>query len=274
MRYLLVRSENASPLAQYYTQVASVEGVSIFKNEQARPRLFSITAPEANIHQTFGGQLSLLDYSLSKVQSEEGDSPRTVLQTWWGCQDPIPKNYTLYIHYVDKAGEILAQDDHLLGIRFPHRRLPTSQWKCPGYFRDVSYVPSNLLKEGKLRVAFGVWIPETGERLSPSGELPIDQYGRARLEIEGAWGVKTSPEEVLFDEYGRMWIDSSEPSSYSETVRLLYYKGDRIGADVALKRDSVLVHSTNYVSGWRATVDDVPVPVFRVADFLQGVFVP
>ena len=36
----------------------------------------------------------------------------------------------------------------------------------------------------------------------------------------------------------------------------------------------ILVHGTNYSSGWNATVDSGPTPVFPVADLVQGVQVP
>lgn len=276
VRYLLVRLENATPLAQNYTHIASTESVSIFENEQARLRLFPIMAPEevSTVSQTFGGQITLMDYFLGEVQSTDGGSPGIALFTWWSCRNPVAEDYTLYMHYVDGSGDLLAQDDHLLGLRLPGGTLPTSQWACPGYYRDVSYVPSELAESGELHVALGLWIPETGQRLVPSGGLRVDQFGRTCLEVGGLEQVEPMAGAVLMDEWGRMWIDSPEPSSYLETVRLLHYEGDRIGADVIFERDGILVHGTNYVSGWKAIVDDMQVPVLRVAGFLQGVLVP
>ena len=64
------------------------------------------------------------------------------------------------------------------------KTLPTSKWACPGHHIGVSHLPRELVKARGLDVALGLWIPETGERLTPSGELPVDQYGRVRLEVD------------------------------------------------------------------------------------------
>lgn len=83
-----------------------------------------------------------------------------------------------------------------------------------------------------------------------------------------------SEETVLVDEYKRVWTSALNPPLSSATVRLREYEDDYLVADVAFTRDGALIHSTNFVSGWRATVDGVPTPVFSVAGSLQGVVVP
>ncbi len=272
VKYLLVNSEDAECLDRYYTWVETLGSVDIYYNEGARERLF--LAGYVQDLQTFGKALSMTGYSLQDVRPSDSSSPEYVLFTQWYCEHPIVEGYTLYVHYVDDSGATGAQDDHLLGRRFTGEVVPTNHWTCPGYYRDVSYVPSELVEGGELRVALGLWIPETGERLVPSGGLPIDQLGRTCLEVGELDQVKPVADVALTDEGERMWIDSQDLSASSETVRLLHYEGDRIEADVAFDRDGLLVHGTNYVSGWRATVDGVPVPVFRVADVLQGIIVP
>jgi hypothetical protein len=272
VRYLLVRSEKTEPLARYYGRVESIKGVDVYLNERAYPRLFPAMSPAITIEapQTFGGQISLVDYSVRKAS----DSERYVLVTWWACQSPITDNYTLYVHYVDDEGNLLAQDDHLLIARYLGGPTPTGRWTCPGYYRDESSVPKELIETGSIQVALGLWIPETGRKLSSAGSLPVDQHGRTRLEIGIPKPVDVTVETVLLDEYGRMWIDSPSTSADPKTVRLIDYKGDRIEADVAFERDGMLVHSTNYVSGWKARIDGRPVPILRVSGFLQGVLVP
>jgi hypothetical protein len=101
------------------------------------------------------------------------------------------EDFTLYIHYVDDSGDLLAQDDHLLGRTLKDRTLPTSQWACPGYYTDLSYVPREIVETGGVNVAFGLWIPSAGQYLKPSGELPIDQFGRAWLEVDEQPGSTT-----------------------------------------------------------------------------------
>jgi hypothetical protein len=89
---------------------------------------------------------------------------------------------------LNAAGDRVAQDDHLLGRRVGRQdreeTLPTSQWVCPGYYEDLSFVPHDLVEEGDLKVAFGLWTPQTNEHLQPSGELPVDQFGRVLISVE------------------------------------------------------------------------------------------
>jgi hypothetical protein len=274
VRYLMVRSESSQPLARHYEQIGSLAGASVFENEQARPRLFAALSPEDITQETFEGRLSMSGYALARDSPQGGNHPGMALHTWWQCQNSLSKDYTLYVHYLDEAGELIGQDDHMLGMRSLSESFPTSSWRCPGYYWDVSYVPTEALRDNELRVALGLWIPETGERLEASGELAIDEFGRVGLEIEGVDEVTTPPGEIYFDEYGHAWLESRGRSSSSATVELLHYEGDRIGADVDFQRDGVLIHATSYVPGWRATVDGVPEPIVQVAGFLQAVVVP
>ena len=138
---------------------------------------------EASTKEMFENLVSLASYALLDSQSPEFDMPGYALLTRWSCQDPIPEDYTLYMHYVDDAGDLLAQDDHLLGRSLKDATLPTSTWDCPGYYTDLSHVPQELVETGQVNVAFGLWIPATGQHLQPSGDLHIDQFGKVRLEV-------------------------------------------------------------------------------------------
>lgn len=138
---------------------------------------------EVQTTQTFNGLLSLTSYSIQEIGFFDQDIQAYILFTEWSCHEPLSDDYTLYLHYVDDSGELLAQDDHLLGRGFSDSTVPTSQWECPGNHADVSYVPEELLARGVIDVAFGLWRPETNQYAQPSGELRIDQLGRTRLEI-------------------------------------------------------------------------------------------
>jgi hypothetical protein len=138
--------------------------------------------------EAFGDLISLTGYSLQDSQPPGADMPAYQLVTRWSCQDSIPADFTLYVHYLDAAGDRVAQDDHLLGKHEGRHdqegTLPTSQWNCPGYYEDVSFIPRELVEEEGLEVAFGLWIPQTNEHLQPSGELPVDQFGRVLIDVE------------------------------------------------------------------------------------------
>jgi hypothetical protein len=142
--------------------------------------------------QSFEGLLSLTHYSLQEFLFPDADGPQYALITRWSCENPIPDDYTLYVHYVDGSANTLAQDDHLLGRSGLEKTLPTSQWICPGEYTDISFIPQELVEAGSPGVALGLWIPETGEYLGSLGDLPLDQFGRTRLDIES--GDRVQPE--------------------------------------------------------------------------------
>jgi hypothetical protein len=146
-------------------------------------RLENPMAAETATAQEFEGLLSLTHYSLQEFLFPDSDGPQYALITRWSCQNPISEDYTLYVHYVDGSDDTLAQDDHLLGRSHLEKTLPTSRWTCPGDHTDISLVPQELVEAGDLGVALGLWIPETGQYLQSWGELPIDQFGRTRIEV-------------------------------------------------------------------------------------------
>lgn len=192
--------------------------------------------------QGFGGALTLVNYFM-----RGGPDEHKVLVTGWICERPIPKDYTLYVHFVDRSGNLLAQDDHRLGERSPGGPWPTSQWHCPGYYVDETYVPRDAIQFEELRVGLGLWIPETGERLFPFGPLMVDSFGRTILEIAVKDHAVESEGMLLVDEYRRTWVDCHHEAICREGVRLLRYEGDRIEAEVTFDREGLLVHATHAI---------------------------
>lgn len=90
--------------------------------------------------------------------------------------------------------------------------------------------------------------------------------------VENA-GVDAEGERVVFvDPQGRLWTDPPVAKRYR--IRLLEYSGDRVVAQTSFEGEGLLIHSANWVRGWRAWVDGKPVPVIPVNGFLQGVAVP
>ena len=166
---------------------------------------------------------------------------------------------------------MLAQNDHMLGRQASGEVRSTSNWVCPGYYQDISYISKDLGEAEGTNVALGIWIPETRERLSPSGELSVDEFGRVQLGSPDRF-ARSDTGAILRDEYSRVWLDPFPERQGS--VHILDYSEGRIEADVNFDSAGILVHSTTYVSGWKATVDDIPTPVFRINDLLQGIDVP
>ena len=71
----------------------------------------------SNVVQAFGDGLTLIGYGGEARQMEDG-TVRVPFYTQWTCEHPLTRNYTLFIHYVNDAGDIQAQGDHGLGARF------------------------------------------------------------------------------------------------------------------------------------------------------------
>jgi hypothetical protein len=114
--------------------------------------------------------------------------------------------------------------------------------------------------------------------LYSTGEVSVFENDQARSRLfpilPRQRAEVTHEEAVLVDEYERIWVSSLQSTVSAATVTLRDYADAHLAADVAFEQDGVLVHSTNYVSGWHARIDGVPTPVFLVAGSLQGIFMP
>ncbi|MFP4394880.1 MAG: YfhO family protein, partial [Anaerolineales bacterium] len=204
--------------------------------------------------QSFGSQFLLMDYGIS-LEQDDTSGVDWELRTTWACQAPIAEDYTLYVHFIDENGQTVSQSDHLLGEQSNWGYHLTGKWACPALIQDKVSIPRHSLSDpDTLRVAIGVWRPETGERLASAPEkLEIDEYGRVIL------GTVSH-------------LSSSDDPSWR--VSNIENEVNRVTADVDLDREGVVVHATNYSAGWRVRIDGVPAQIVRVNGFLQGVFVP
>ncbi len=269
-RYILIKPERSQIAAQYYTAVASAPDVGVYRNEGARPRVFPLFAAPTStgMPETFGGLVSLLDYTIRPG----GDGHAYNLQMLWYCASPVEHDYTLYLHYLDARGEKLAQGDTLLQGRGAAGELvPTSRWECPGYYRSESEIPREAVAGDKVRVALGLWVPETEARLLPSEDLPVDPAGRVLLEIENIHRSRPLGHRAYTDEAGRVWIDRFDARPGAPAVTLIDYRADRITASVTLDQDGMVVQGIVPVSGWVALIDGARVPIVAVDGLLQGV---
>lgn len=133
----------------------------------------------------FGERMTLLSYEPELVN--EG----LKLNLTWQAERPLDRNWTVFIHVVDNAGNFVAQRDS----QPRDGRYPTSVWD-PGEVVDDSHwlaLPA-ALPEGDYQVILGLFSMENGERLpvldsqgNPVGEsLPL-----VALTLTGAkWQIK------------------------------------------------------------------------------------
>jgi len=107
-------------------------------------------------------------------------------------------------------------------------------------------------------------------------EIYRNETARPRLfgvvPAENAGVAGGSARVVFADPQGRLWVDPPVAKPYR--IRLLEYSGDRVVAQTSFAGEGLLIHSANWVRGWRAWVDGKPVPVIPVNGFLQGIPVP
>ena len=111
----------------------------------------------------FGDGIALLGHDLSV-----GDPPALTL--YWQSLASVAEDYDAFVHVVNAAGEIVAQVD-----REPVGGLaPTSQWQPGDIIRDpLSIALPPDLPAGEYAVRVGLYVRETGERLTVSGENVI-----------------------------------------------------------------------------------------------------
>jgi hypothetical protein len=108
---------------------------------------------------TFGDQVRLLGFDLRRGTRPEGYS----LMLYWQAQSPMARDYTVFVHVVDAAGNILAQDDTPPG---GGAFFGTSTWLPGAVVLDhhTLAVPSDAL-QSEHSIVVGVYYRPTAERL-------------------------------------------------------------------------------------------------------------
>lgn len=120
--------------------------------------------PQQSQTAVFGDAIQLVGYDLQAVDSLE-------LALYWKSLAAVDEDYDMFIHLRDESGAIVAQSDRqpLSGLA------PTSKWQQGDLIRDpiVLPLPANLAP-ADYQLFVGVYLRETGERLSISGVPATD----------------------------------------------------------------------------------------------------
>ncbi|MDM8520437.1 hypothetical protein QUF64_10350 [Anaerolineales bacterium HSG6] len=105
------------------------------------------------------------------------------LVTAWRLPQGTDKNYTVFIHFVDEANNIVAQADHQLWAWNMTSEGPTSTWPKQLTQLDIIPVPDMAIQHPTpLSIRLGVWLPDTGEQFPVSAlTLPTDEAGRLMI---------------------------------------------------------------------------------------------
>lgn len=119
--------------------------------------------------------LSTVQHGIQLLEAEVSQTAGQVnVELSWAASQPIPGDYTVFLHLVDAGGARLAQDD--VPPRAGH--WPTSHWR-PGEVITSTHslaLPADL-PAGAYRLGTGMYDPATGQRLfayRPDGSEWID----------------------------------------------------------------------------------------------------
>ena len=89
------------------------------------------------------------------------------LDLFWQALQPIEESYTVFIHLIDEEGNIWGQKDNPPGDGF----YPTTFWTQGEIVHDqYDLTVSPDASPGTYRLAVGMYLPQTGERLGARGE--------------------------------------------------------------------------------------------------------
>ncbi len=118
-------------------------------------------APQTPLDALFGGQIALLGF----------DAAAGKLTLYWQATTDPPADYTVFVHFVDEQGQLVAQaDGPPAGGAYP-----TSLWAAGEIIPDTRSLPE--LPPGRTSVVVGLYRPDSGERLpvagSPDGALRL-----------------------------------------------------------------------------------------------------
>lgn len=113
----------------------------------------------------FGDQVALLGAHLPRTELRPGE--QFSLQLNWVAQQPLTKDYSVFVHLIDENNIIQAQRDS-----FPLRgNFPTSEWQ-PGstvYDTHVVDLPLTIPSSSRMKVNVGLYEYASGDRLIVGG---------------------------------------------------------------------------------------------------------
>lgn len=105
--------------------------------------------------------LALKGYNLAPTPAQPGQT--LLVSLYWQAEQPVAENYVVFVHLVDKAGQLVAQNDDLPR----HGAYPVPWWQSGQIVEDIH--PLSLppdLPDGTYHMVVGLYHPEDGVRLS------------------------------------------------------------------------------------------------------------
>ncbi len=111
----------------------------------------------------WGGKIALIGYAMLRTPAP-GESVELALM--WRAEGQAETSYTAFVHLIDPAGSNITQDDHVPLV--DGRPYPTDLWLPREVVTDVHTLTLPTVP-GEYRLRVGLYLPESGERLSVPG---------------------------------------------------------------------------------------------------------
>ena len=133
---------------------------------QAVARTFDVPPIPHPLNATLGSQVELLGYDLPAEAVRPGDTLRLTL--YWRALAEMDEGYTVFTHLLAPDGTLAGQrDNYPVGGTYP-----TSLWLVGEVVADVYEIPVRAdAAPGAYRLEVGMYVVETGKRLSIAGIL-------------------------------------------------------------------------------------------------------
>ncbi|MGD2144968.1 MAG: hypothetical protein PVF54_10865, partial [Anaerolineae bacterium] len=228
-----------------------------------------------------GGAMRLLGYDLQETATTPGDQVAVTL--YWEALAPTKKDYSVFVHLLDKHDLLVAQRDTLPGLG-----LLSTTWLEPGFRwadRYVLELPTTAYSPNQAQIEVGLFDAKTGQRLpatDPDGQLLGDNMRFGHVEIYAPPGDLSNPVSVNFaDRMELIGYDLTRRTIQpGETVTLtLHWRARRslkknytVSAQLidasqrkAAQHDSWPLDGAAPTTGWepgQTLVDGVPLHVF------------
>ena len=100
------------------------------------------------------------------------DDGRLPVALFWSAEKQLAKDYTVFVHVVDRDGQMVGQRDQVPAAG----KAPTSGWAPGSLIADEYRVPIQAgAGNGPYRVYVGMYDPATGTRLDVTSANPVSE---------------------------------------------------------------------------------------------------
>lgn len=124
-------------------------------------RRFAAPDPETVLEVDLGSSLSLLGFDGPRVGNQSVD-----LTLFWRAEEEMDRYYKFFVHLVDPRNQALAAQLDTV----PHNwAYPTNLWLAGEVVADRLSLPLTGVAPGTYELRIGVYDPDTGQRLPPTG---------------------------------------------------------------------------------------------------------